>query len=208
MQKNIMGPPSDRRSLYRIGSVRTMGAPVRGSSGATITIADTSTPALVGDIFRAEIGNLQYLEIPVVSVTTNTFDIASQTLPTNADTFYLLRKVSPRAASDGTAAASAVTISTPTALTVKQAALAVGLTAVRLTNDGAAPVSTRVLLMANTEQTTTAKFYVGSSTVTNSGATRGVVLNGGEPFFRANDAGDYYIISDTAAQTVYVLEQE
>lgn len=97
---------------------------------------------------------------------------------------------------------------TPTPLTVKQAAVSVGTTAVRLTTDGSAPSASRVILMAQPDPNATANFWVGSSTVTATGATRGVQLAAGEKFIANNDAGDYYIISDTAAQTVFILEQE
>lgn len=97
---------------------------------------------------------------------------------------------------------------TPTAVTVKQAAVAVGTSAVRLTTDGSAPSSTRVLLSAIPDSTSTAKFYIGDSSVANSGASRGLQILAGQSFTVTNDAGNYYIISDTTAQTVYVLEQE
>lgn len=206
MNVDVTGEVLDGRSLYRVGSVQTMGSPSRSSAGELVTIANTTTAAVVGDIFRAEMGNLAYLEIPVVSVPdANSFVIATKTLPTTSDTFYLLRKVTPRSDSAGSATS---TPAVPAAVTVKQAAIAVGLTAVRLTTDGSAPSSTRVFLLANTEQTVTAKFYIGSSSVTSTGGTTGTVMNGGEGFSRINDAGDYYVISDTAAQTVYILEQE
>lgn len=93
----------------------------------------------------------------------------------------------------------------PSALTVKSGGITVGLTAVRLTTDGSAPSATRKLLACNTDQSVAAKFWIGPAGVT---ANTGLQINGGETFERLNDAGDYYIISDTAAQTVNVLEQE
>lgn len=96
---------------------------------------------------------------------------------------------------------------TPTALTVHQAAVTVGTTAVRLTVSGSAPASTRVVLVATPDTASTATFYIGSSTVTNSGATRGVEIAGGQSFIANSDAGDYWIVSSIAAQTVTILEQ-
>lgn len=98
-------------------------------------------------------------------------------------------------------------IATPPALTVHQAAIAVGTSAVRLTVSGSAPAATRVVLVANVDSAVTAKFYIGSSSVTNSGATRGIELVAGQAFTANSDAGDYWIVSDTATQTVFVLEQ-
>lgn len=96
---------------------------------------------------------------------------------------------------------------TPAAGTVTQVALTVGTTAVRLTVSGSAPSATRSLLVVTVDSASTASFYIGGSTVTNSGATRGIQISAGQPFITNNDAGDYFIISSTAAQTVYVLEQ-
>lgn len=96
---------------------------------------------------------------------------------------------------------------TPFAGTITQAAVSVGTTAVRLTVAGTAPSAVRSLLMANVDSAVTAKFYIGSSTVTNSGATRGIQMVSGQTFQANNDAGDYFIISDTAAQTVFITEQ-
>jgi hypothetical protein len=100
-----------------------------------------------------------------------------------------------------------VSTSTATAGTITQAAITVGTSAVRLTVSGAAPASTRILLAAVPDSSSTAKFYIGSVSVTNSGATRGFQLLGGQAFIANNDAGDYYIVSDTAAQTVLLTEQ-
>jgi len=96
---------------------------------------------------------------------------------------------------------------TPTAGTVTQAAITVGLTAIRVTVTGSAPSSTRSVLVVNPDSASLAKFYIGSSGVTSSGATRGIQFLGGDQIAFNSDAGDYYIISDTAAQTVYILEQ-
>jgi hypothetical protein len=96
---------------------------------------------------------------------------------------------------------------TPTALTVTQAAITVGTSAVRLTVSGSAPASTRVVLAATPDTTSTATFYIGSATVTNSGATRGIEIVAGQSFIANNDAGDYYIVSSTGSQTVTVMEQ-
>ncbi len=94
--------------------------------------------------------------------------------------------------------------STPTALTVTQAAITVGTSAVRLTVSGSAPASTRVVLVATPDNASTAHFFIGGSSVT---AFGGIEIVAGQPFIANNDAGDYWIISDTAAQTVYVMEQ-
>lgn len=96
---------------------------------------------------------------------------------------------------------------TPTALTITQAAVTVGTTAVRMTPAGAAPSATRVSLVVTPDASATGKFYIGSSSVTATGATRGIQIVAGQVFIANNDAGDYYIISDTAAQTVEIMSQ-
>lgn len=98
-------------------------------------------------------------------------------------------------------------LGTPTALSVSQAAITVGTSAVRLTVSGSAPSAGRVVLIGAPDPSSTALFYVGGSSVTSSGGTQGIPLIGGDKFIANNDAGDYYIISDTAAQTCFVLEQ-
>lgn len=106
------------KARYRVSAVRTMGAP--SLSGGKVTIADSSTPARVGDLFRAEDGELAGYEIPVLSVSTNSFVIATATLPTNGNTFYLLREVTPRFDSSGSQVAS---VTLPTYSVVDKARL-------------------------------------------------------------------------------------
>lgn len=98
---------------------------------------------------------------------------------------------------------------TPAAFTIHQAAITVGTTAVRLTVVGTTPAINRVVLVATPDSATasTVVFYIGSSTVTNSGATRGIEIQQGQSFTANNDAGDYWIVASVAAQTVTVMEQ-
>lgn len=97
---------------------------------------------------------------------------------------------------------------TPTAVTVKQAAVTIGTSAVRLTNDGLVPPSTRVLLVAQLLSSSTANCFFGSSSVANSGASRGIQMFAGQSFSFNNDAGDYYAICDASSQTFLITEQE
>ncbi len=96
----------------------------------------------------------------------------------------------------------------PTAVTVKQAAITIGTSAVRLTTDGSAPSSTRVLLVAQLLSSSTANCYFGSSSVTSSSTGRGVQMFAGQAFSFNRDAGDYYAICDTSSQTFLITEQE
>lgn len=113
----------------------------------------------------------------------------------------------PTASSLNATVVGSVSESTPTALTIHNAALTVSTTAIRLTVSGSAPVSTRVTLVATPDSLSTAKFYIGSSSVTSTGATRGIQILAGQVFIANHDAGDYWIISDTASQTVEIMEQ-
>lgn len=97
----------------------------------------------------------------------------------------------------------------PAALTVKNKAVAFGTSAVRLTHDGAAPSVTRRKLQFIIEPPVgDVNYFLGASTVQNSGSDRGIRLYPGTLYTYENDAADYYIISDTAAQTVFIVEQE
>lgn len=109
-------------------------------------------------------------------------------------------------ASDYTPPSSAV----PAAQTVKQKAIAFGTSAVRLTHDGAAPGASRRMLKFIIEPGTTGleKYFMGSSSVTSTGADRGVAIYPGVLYEFKDDPNDYYIISDTTTQTFYVLEVE
>lgn len=91
------------------------------------------------------------------------------------------------------------------AVTVKQAAITVGTTAVRLTTDASAPSATRQKLMFMVDPASTANFYMGSSGVT---TANGMQIFPGQQNIIADDANDYYIISDTVTQTVRVVEAE
>lgn len=152
------------------------------------------------------IGDVDVLTLPPLpSGTNNIGDVDVLTLPVayNAGTASATTlRVIP--ASDYVPPAPSV----PTALTVKQAALTVGTSAVRLTTDGSAPSATRRKLQFIIEPGGADNFFVGSSSVTSSGTTRGIRVYPGTLYTYDNDAGDYYIISDTAAQTVFVTEQE
>jgi hypothetical protein len=97
---------------------------------------------------------------------------------------------------------------TPVPLTVTQAALTIGTAAQRLTVNGATPALTRVAMVFTPDALSTAHFYIGSSTVTSVGATRGVEIVAGQAAIFNNDAGDYWVCADTAGQTGYVMEQE
>jgi len=99
--------------------------------------------------------------------------------------------------------------STPitTSGTITQAAVTVGITAVRCTVSGAAPNAARKALIVEPDPASTAKFFIGSSSVASSGASRGIPLVAGAQFIANFDASDFYIISDTAAQTFFVVEE-
>lgn len=96
----------------------------------------------------------------------------------------------------------------PAAVTVKQAAISVGTTAVRLTTDAAAPSATRRRLEFQQDQDSVANCYYGSATVTTTSTTRGVRMFPAATKELIDDVNDYYVICDVAAQTVYIVEAE
>ncbi len=97
------------------------------------------------------------------------------------------------------------------AVTAKQATVTAGAAAIRCTTDAAAPSSTRQVLRVFVDPdtvTSEAKFYIGSSTVTTTGANKGEQIYPGAAWVRENDANDWYIISTQAAQPVAIVEAE
>lgn len=104
---------------------------------------------------------------------------------------------------------NALLISTaaPPALTIHQGVISIGTTPVRLTVSGSAPNSDRVLLDFNLDSTSTSNCYYGSSSVANSGASRGGQVFAGLHFSFSNDAGDYYGVCTNASQNFYIVEQ-
>lgn len=93
----------------------------------------------------------------------------------------------------------------PAAVTVKSAQVTVGTSAVRITTDGSAPSSTRQMVSFRPITTGSARFFWGPSGVTTS---TGAEVYSGESILLENNINDYYIISDTAAQKVHVVEAE
>ncbi len=94
---------------------------------------------------------------------------------------------------------------TPVAKTVQQAQITVGTSAVRLVAAAGAPDADRTFLSFRPDPDSVARFFYGSSTVT---TANGHEVFAGESIEREFDAADYFIISDTAAQTVHIVEQE
>lgn len=110
------------RFLFRVGSdtvPRTAGAGTGTENyqdGVVFWVYDTSTPAKKGDICRFEDGGGQDIEFPIVKVETNRFMIScipSESIQ-SGDTFYILRSVTQRTASDG----SQIVVVTPTSYNV------------------------------------------------------------------------------------------
>lgn len=136
-----------------------------------------------------------------------------------AQTLTLIKGLFPTTLGQKTAANSFATVpasdyvppaaAVPVAGTITNGVRPVGTTASRLTASGSAPSATRRKMQFTIEIPTSGSpnFYVGGSGVTNSSPTLGVQVFPGTLYTYDNDAGDYYIVSDTAGQIVYVLEQ-
>jgi hypothetical protein len=108
---------------------------------------------------------------------------------------------------DGSAVTQPVS-QAPSALTIHQATVTIGTSAVRLTYNGSAPASTRVLLVAQLDAASPASCYFGSSSVTTSSTTQGVQMFAGQTYSFNNDAGDYYAICGSSSQSFHITEQE
>lgn len=138
--------------------------------------------------------------IPVVIASDQVVPISATTLPLPTGAATSANQT------NGTQKSQAAT---PTPLSIHNLALTVGITPVRLTITGSAPDPFRVVLVVGPDPATlsTVSFYIGDSTVTNSGATRGIPITVGQTFIANNDSGDYYIVASAAGQTVEILEQ-
>lgn len=103
MENNIIGGKKDSAASFRRdASPRTAGAITPNKGG--YKIADTSTTAMIGDLYRAETAvtaTMVKREYQVIEANTNDFTIASKDLPTLGDTFYILGAVIPRYDSTG-----------------------------------------------------------------------------------------------------------
>jgi hypothetical protein len=86
--------------------------------------------------------------------------------------------------------------------TITQLQPTVGVTAVRATVSGSAPVS-RKKLMIKPSKNNTGAIYIGSSSVT---ISTGMEIIGPDRIEFLNDSNDYYLISDTAGQVVEIVE--
>lgn len=95
------------------------------------------------------------------------------------------------------------TSSGTTSGTVTSAQVAVGTSAVRATVAGTAPSATRKRLLIKSSKNNTGLIYLGASGVTTS---NGLEIIGPDRLEFLADSSDYYLISDTAAQVVEIVE--
>ena len=93
--------------------------------------------------------------------------------------------------------------STINAGTITSAQIAVGLTAVRATVAGTAPNAARKKLMIKPSKNNTGAIYLGASTATTANSME---IIGPDRLEFEFDASDFYLISDTAAQVVEIIE--
>lgn len=120
MKARVNGGKIKPMAMYRRdGSARTAGA-ISASKGG-YAIADTSTTAKVGDVYRAETATTSVMvgkEYDIIEASANSFTIASKDLPVLGDTFYVLSRVTPRY--DSTGASQATIDTTGLATSAKQ----------------------------------------------------------------------------------------
>ena len=108
MNSNINGGKTLPTALFRRDvAARTAGAITKSAGG--YAIADTSTTAKVGDVYRAETATTSVMigkEYLVIEASTNSFTIASKDLPVVGDTFFILTQTTLRISSDGSLSAT------------------------------------------------------------------------------------------------------
>lgn len=88
--------------------------------------------------------------------------------------------------------------------TITNAQVTVGLTAVRATVSGSAPNAARKKLIIKPSASNTGKIFLGASSVT---IANGLEIIGPDRLEFEFDSGDYYLISDTTAQAVEIIEK-
>lgn len=104
------------RFAFRVGSQsvpRNAGAGTgNGTGGGGTIVADTATPARIGDFVRFETGAAEYLEIPIVQVSTDAFMLGAKlnNPPGPGDSFFIMRYGTQRVSPDGS---QIVTLSLP-----------------------------------------------------------------------------------------------
>jgi hypothetical protein len=86
---------------------------------------------------------------------------------------------------------------------ITQVQKVVGTSAVRATVAGTAPSATRKRLLIKPSKNNTGSIYLGASSVTNGS---GLEIIGPDRLEFLLDASDYYLISDTSAQVVEIIE--
>ncbi len=107
MKSKVNGGKAPLASVFRRDvAARTSGAVTKSAGG--YAIADTSTTAKVGDLYRAVTGTAGLIdkELPIIEASTNSFTVASKDAPTVGDTFFILGPVTLRTAEDGSIAAT------------------------------------------------------------------------------------------------------
>lgn len=88
------------RGAFRVGgnTVRVAGALTGNPSSGPSQVVDTSTPALVGDFVRFIDGDAAFMDIPIVAVQVNAFQLGCRLIepPAPGDSFYIMRYATPR----------------------------------------------------------------------------------------------------------------
>lgn len=158
-----------------------------GPSSSTPPANDTDTSALNGRLIRIaqRISSLIAL------------------LPTSLGQKTMANSLAVTIASDQS---SLPTSSTPSTVagTITSAQVAVGTSAVRATVSGGAPNAARKKLMIKPNKNNTGAIYIGASGVT---TANGLEIIGPDRLEFDFDSGDYYLISDLAAQVVEIVEK-
>jgi hypothetical protein len=134
-------------------------------------------------------------ELDAIQASVDSIDVK---LPATLGTKTAANSLAVTLASDQVAIPNAVI-----AGTVTNAQATVGTSAVRATVSGSAPNAARKRLSIKPSKNNTGSIYYGSSSVT---TANGLEIIGPDRLDFTFDASDYYLISDTAAQVVEIVE--
>lgn len=177
----------------------TVPLPTGAATAALQTSGNASLSTIATNTTGVSTAANQATEISsLASIVTNTIGIATAANQSTANTTLSAIDANQ---TNGTQKAQ---LSNPTAQTITSAALAIGTSAVRLTVSGSAPSATIGTRIITPIVTSAANFYIGGSGVT-SGS--GAAIVAGQVITLNQDACDYFMVSDTAAQTVYITQE-
>lgn len=225
-----VNPSTEDKQDDEISELQTLNTKVIKADTDDVTITASALPAGAATAAKQDdiIADLSSIDGKITKADTDDVAVTSSVLPTGAateakqdSTITELQDIDAKLPAIGQKVGSGsvsvviasdqvvpARLTAPSSCTVKQAAITVGTSAVRLTTDAAAPTAGRQALSFMLDPSAQATCYMGSSSVTTSSSTRGLLIFPGATQDRVMDANDYYMICNLPGQTVFIVECE